>query len=148
MLTALDIARYFLSLSAVDKEVGELMSNLKLQKLVYYAQGYSLAFYDEPLFDDKIEAWQHGPVVPDLYHKYKKHGDGHILPSKSFNSELYSEQVQKHLRLIYMEFGQFSAWRLRNMTHEEPPWLNAINGNREITQKSMKNYFKTQIIEE
>jgi uncharacterized phage-associated protein len=71
MLTALDIARYFLHLCSIDEELGELMSNLKLQKLVYYAQGFYLAFYNESLFNDEIAAWQYGlQALIDVYTKY------------------------------------------------------------------------------
>ena len=54
-------------------ESGELITNLKLQKLVYYAQAWHLALFDEPLFDDPIEAWVHGPVVSSLYSKFPEH---------------------------------------------------------------------------
>ena len=60
MHTVDQIANYFLSLS--DPEIGDGISNLKLQKLCYYAQGFYLAQHDTPLFEDTIEAWQHGPV--------------------------------------------------------------------------------------
>ena len=66
MLTCYDIAKYFLA--QADEEIGDLISNLKLQKLVYYAQGFYLALHDEALFPEDIEAWTHGPVVPVLYH--------------------------------------------------------------------------------
>jgi uncharacterized phage-associated protein len=50
------------------------MSNLKLQKLMYYAQGFSLVLFNKPLFPERIEAWIHGPVIPAVYHKYKGYG--------------------------------------------------------------------------
>lgn len=65
MLTANDIAKYFLALSN-NEESGELISNLKLQKLLHYAQGFYLALYDQPLFHEPIEAWAHGAVIPDF----------------------------------------------------------------------------------
>lgn len=54
------------------QEHGEPLTNLKLQKLLYYAKGWYLALYDKPLFNDKIEAWVHGPVVPSIYHAFKQ----------------------------------------------------------------------------
>jgi uncharacterized phage-associated protein len=69
-MKAQDVAEYFLTL--VDDEAGDSLSNLKLQKLVYYAQGFHLALTEKPLFDEAIEAWEHGPVVPGLYHKLKR----------------------------------------------------------------------------
>ncbi len=70
MICVFDVAEYFLSLA--DEEAGDFLSNLKLQKLVYYAQGFHLALFNRPLFMAAIHAWQHGPVVPELYHAYKK----------------------------------------------------------------------------
>ena len=62
MLTCFDAADYFLS--KIDEDAGDVITNLKLQKLVYYAQGFSLALCGRPLFAERIEAWQHGPVCP------------------------------------------------------------------------------------
>ncbi len=75
-MTAHEIAKYFVSL--VDEEAGDSISNLKVQKLLYYAQGGYLAFHDEPLFPEAIKAWAHGPVVPQVYHEYKQYGAGPI----------------------------------------------------------------------
>src|SRR5260364_350033 len=74
MVSVFDVANYFLTL--VEEEVGDALSNLKLQKLVYYAQGFHLALFSRPLFENAIEAWTHGPVIPGLYHAYKQYGAG------------------------------------------------------------------------
>ncbi len=66
MLKAIDISAYFIDYAYRGEEYGELISNLKLQKLLYYAQGFHLALYDKLLFSEDIEAWQHGPVVRDV----------------------------------------------------------------------------------
>ena len=63
-VTAFDVANYFLSIPEYED-----LTNLKLQKLVYYAQGIHLAIYGKPLFNEAIKAWEHGPVVPELYRK-------------------------------------------------------------------------------
>jgi uncharacterized phage-associated protein len=63
--TAKQVAEFFLA--KTDEDEGDLISNLKLQKLCYYAQGLALAVRDQPLFPEPIEAWLHGPVVPTLY---------------------------------------------------------------------------------
>lgn len=139
--TASDVAKYFLTLN--DEEVGELISNLKLQKLVYYAQGFYLAIEDEPLFNESIEAWAHGPVIPNLYHNYKTYESGPIPCPKDFDSDMLDSDIKNLLDEVYSVFGQYSAWKLRNMTHEEPPWVEAWAGNKIITQESMREYFKT-----
>src|SRR5260363_307462 len=61
MVSVFDVANYFLTL--VEEEVGDALSNLKIQKLVYYAQGFHLALFSRPLFENAIEAWTHGPVI-------------------------------------------------------------------------------------
>lgn len=142
MLTCNDVAEYFLTL--VDEEVGDLMSNLKLQKLVYYAQGLYLAMYDKPLFNENVEAWQHGPVVPELYHFYKEHGSGAIPIPKNIDFDKYHDEIKEFLNEVYAVYGQFSAFKLSNMTHEEPPWKNT-QLNQVISPESMKTYFQTRI---
>ena len=73
MLKSYDVALYFL-FRARELEAGDTISNLKMQKLLYYAQGHFLATYKKPLFDDKIEAWKYGPVVKEVYDKFKIYG--------------------------------------------------------------------------
>jgi uncharacterized phage-associated protein len=104
--SALDIANYFLFKAAKDEE---LLSNLKLQKLLYYAQGIHLAYNGTPLFKDIIKAWNYGPVVPGLYKSYKKYGAGAIPPDESFNPKNIDKDTREFLDEIYKAFGQFSA---------------------------------------
>ena len=145
MISVFDVAKYFLTLN--DEEIGELISNLKLQKLAYYAQGFNLAFTDEPLFADTIEAWAHGPVIPSLYHEYKVYGSQAIPAPETFDADIIPEETRELLDEVYNVFGQFSAWKLRNMTHEEPPWIEASKMAGVISQDSMKSYFKTLVTE-
>lgn len=142
MVTAIDVAKYFLA--QVDEEIGDSITNLKLQKLVYYAQGFHLALYDKPLFEEDIEAWQHGPVIPSVYHKYKEHGSNSIQ-KEDLDFDLFDGETKDLLDEVYEVFGQFSAWKLRNMTHEEPTWKDVSSTAGVITHESMKSYFKTQI---
>lgn len=141
--TADQVARFFLSVT--DPEDNDV-SNLKLQKLCYYAQGICTAMRGMPLFSDRIEAWDHGPVVPKLYHAYKQYGSQPVPPVTDFDSEQIVPADRKALFDIYEYYGQFSAWRLRNMTHEEPPWANAVKQpGREITIDAMIDYFSQQV---
>jgi len=142
MMPAHDVAKYFISL--VDEEAGDSISNLKLQKLLYYAQGGFLAFYDEPLFSEAIKAWAHGPVVPPVYHTYKQFGGGPI-PVEKVELERYTPQVREILDEINSVYGQFTAGKLRAMTHQEPPWRDTPQ-NETITQERMKEFFKTLVI--
>jgi uncharacterized phage-associated protein len=145
MVSVQDIADYFLT--SVDEEVGDGLSNLKLQKLVYYAQGFYLALFGKPLFADPIEAWTHGPVVPALYHDYKCYGSGLIPRPEDFDPESIDLEIRELLNEVYTVFGQFSAWRLRDMTHEEAPWQQAYASveNRVISHEAMQKYFLTQL---
>ncbi len=145
-MTAREIADYFLTL--VDGEVGDSLSNLKLQKLVYYAQGFSLAILGKPLFREEIQAWQHGPVVAELYHSLKKHGSEPVPPPENgINREEYPEEVRELLDEVYAVYGQFSASKLRNMTHEELPWKEAMGfgASFPISTQTMKEFFATQV---
>lgn len=140
-----DVAEYFIAYS--DNEEVDFISNLKLQKLVYYAQGFNLALYDKPLFLERIEAWQHGPVIPNLYHYYKENGSDPIRYTGIFNPDKYSAEQLGLLNEIYNVYGQFSAWKLRNLTHLEKPWIDAFDNkyDNEISQESLKEFFKTQL---
>jgi uncharacterized phage-associated protein len=143
-LTAQEVADYFLA--SVDSEVGDNLSNLKLQKLLYYAQGFHLALHGTPLFGDPIQAWAHGPVVPSVYHRYKAHGSGAIPGPSSFDPDRYDGEVRSLLDEILQVYGQFSAWKLRDMTHVEPPWAET-ELNRVISHDAMRDYFQTLVID-
>ncbi|WP_426008316.1 Panacea domain-containing protein [Aeromonas salmonicida] len=142
MANVLDVAEKFIRLGNEDEGI----SNLKLQKLVYYAQGYYLALYGEPLFDDDIEAWAHGPVVPFLYHEFKDYGSDSIESLIKFNEHTcLTKHEIAHIEEIYDVFGQFSAWKLRNMTHEESPWIKHESRGGVISKRELERYFQTRI---
>jgi uncharacterized phage-associated protein len=141
VLSCHDVANYFLA--SVDTEAGELMSNLKLQKLAYYAQGFHLALYGKPLFGEPIEAWAHGPVVPELYHRFKKFG-ANAIEQTSIELTRYSPAELELLEEVYNVYGQFSATKLRTMTHEEDPWKLTPRG-LEISHNLLEKFFKTRL---
>jgi uncharacterized phage-associated protein len=148
VLNCHDVAKYFLSLA--DEDAGDLISNLQLQKLVYYAQGLHLALYDTQLFPEEIEAWTHGPAIPELYHTYREYGSNAIPIPHDVDFQIYDKQTRELLDEIYQVYGQFSAWKLRNMTHDEPPWSNAYANEGPggiIPNQIMRSFFKTQLIE-
>ena len=144
MLTAKQVADYILSLS--DPDEGDIISHLKLQKLLYYAQGFHLAVFDEPIFSETICAWDHGPVIETLYHEYKSYGAGAIPVPDHIDFDAFSEDQKELLNEVYTVYGQYSAWRLRALTHEEPPWALTPRGFG-ISHESMEDYFKAQLIE-
>lgn len=146
MANVQDVAKYFLSLT--DTEAGDLLSNLKLQKLCYYAQGFSLALNDRPLFGDSVHAWTHGPVIPSLYREYKVHGAGAIPAPEDFDSNVLDDQTRELLNEVFEVYGQYSAWKLRNMTHDEAPWVEAFQRGpgSQISEASLRAFFSTLVV--
>lgn len=148
MATAFDVASYFVRLDEDNDD--RSITNMKLQKLAYYAQGFYLALYDEPLFNERIEAWIHGPVVPELYHTFKDHGYNPIILRTDDPWNKFNDKQREVIEEVYRTFGQYSAWRLRDMTHEEPPWMNHEgmyheNEGNLIPVEEMRDYFKTRL---
>lgn len=144
-LYASEIAKYFLG-KTIDDDEENGISHLKLQKLLYYAQGFYLAIYDKPLFPEIIEAWAHGPVVTTLYQDYKEYGSAPIPCPSEIDYSIYSEETKELLDDIYNVFGQYSGWKLRDMTHQEPPWRETERGFT-ISHEILKKYFKTQLVD-
>jgi uncharacterized phage-associated protein len=146
--SAVDVAKYVLT--SANPEDNDL-SNLKLQKLCYYAQGLCAAMRGgTPLFQEKICAWDHGPVVEKLYHEYKPYRAAPIPAPTSFDKSKIDKADQIALDDIIEYFGQFSAWKLRNMTHEERPWADAYKkaSGTEIPLQSMIEFFRPQLEDE
>lgn len=143
LFNTLDIANKIIINTDIDK--GDIISNLKLQKMMYYLQGFNLAFFDEKLFEDGIEAWQYGPVVPSVYTYFKSYGKGAIILSEEIEEiELNNDEQKDMFRQVMNEYGKFSAIRLMEMTHNEIPWKST--GMRNIIDvKLMKKYFKTLV---
>ena len=146
--TAAQVAKWFLAYNRIasDEEGAEYISNLKLQKLLYYAQGVFLAVINEPLFDDNIVAWFQGPVVESVYHKYKANGAQGIPFDEDFDFAEFTPEENELLTEVYDVFGQYSALKLRNITHEETPWKETKQNNI-IPLQIIKDYFKKEYIE-
>jgi len=140
------IAQWFVDRAIRDVEMngGEFMSHLKLQKMLYYAQGCNGAMYDERLFDEEIVNWAHGPVVEEIYQIYKTYGDKGI--NKKTGGVIFDTRINAVLEEVYDVFGRFSAWGLREMTHEEDPWKNTQRG-KTIPYDTIVDYFKREVIE-
>lgn len=119
MHSASDVARWFLINQ--DETTGERISNLKLQKLCYYAQALHLALHGVPLFRDPVKAWPHGPVVPSLWHEYKENAYYSIPIPEGIDESGLSETAQDVLNIVRNTYAMQTATTLRAMTHEEPP---------------------------
>jgi uncharacterized phage-associated protein len=150
MASPIDVARYLIHLAAPsDDEDVDCLCHLRLQKLLYYVQGWHLAAYGKPLFAGRIEAWTHGPVVRELYPVFAGHGYQGIPPEEGAEAPSLSSKDKDFIRSIWEEYKQYSATALRTMTHKEGPWLEA-RGSRapdercdaEITHQSLLAFFR------
>ena len=149
-VTAQQVADYLIDFA---NEAGELITNLKLQKLLYYAQGYYLAIEGKELFEDEIEAWVHGPVIPNVYRQYK---DFRWQPiNKEVDAPTLSKNVAGFLNLIIETFLPIDAYKLERMTHKESPWIKARRGlppnaicQNTIKLADMKDYFTALMADE
>ena len=147
-IKAQDVAYHFL---ATANECGSFISNLKLQKLLYYAQAWHLAIFDAKLFSEKFEAWVHGPVIPAIYHRYKEYGTKPILEENAEKLSLDTERESFFEELIQEYFG-LDAYTLELLTHREDPWLNARKGippfqpsKKKISELDMKQYYGNRL---
>jgi len=143
------IVNYFIHIAKPNKDIDPEweeydFTHLKLQKLLYYAQGFSLIKNKRPLFKEKILAWEHGPVVKEVYKKYKKYGSDPIKEEVKDEDIAYiSNDIDTKLILdsVYSLYGQYSAYKLRQDTHDEYPW-ESTRRNGTISHDKLKKYFK------
>ncbi len=139
-MNANQISDYVISLTQNNPE--ENLTNLKLQKILYYLQGYYLAIYNETLFEDEIEAWKFGPVVCDVYHVYKRYGNNSIVvPDNNLQFDYISNPQKKYINKVYSYFRQFSAIKLMELTHNESPWIDTFGKEQIISKDVLKKYF-------
>jgi uncharacterized phage-associated protein len=140
MISALDVAWYF-----VQKGNGDLsVTQLKLQKLCYYAQGFYLAKYGMPLFAEAVEAWDYGPVVPELRELHSHRGADTISPNEdAFGTPISDITIIDILDKVWIQFGHHKAGKLVDMTHAESPWKEAyaVGRNTRISEIMMLRYF-------
>ena len=144
MCTVEKTADFFLSIP--DDDASNAISPMKLQKLLYYAQGFALATLNKPLFNEDFEAWDYGPVIPLIYQKYKEYGNKAIPHVDLPSFDAYTKEEKELLDNIYDAFGQYSAWALSELTHATPPWKNTPR-NGIITKESMRAFFATQVVQ-
>jgi len=138
-LSVHDVAAYIL------KKQGE-MSAMKLQKLVYYSQAWSLVWDEKPLFRAQIEAWANGPVVPLLYQKHR--GQFSVKTWPDGNATKVTGEAKKTIDSVLAFYGDKSGHWLSELTHKELPWRDARKGlsqdersDREITISAMAEYY-------
>lgn len=147
MTSAIDTAKYIISFF---QEREDPITNLKLQKLLYYVQGWHLAIYDECAFSEPLQAWVHGPAQPEVYFQYKKFRWKPI--DEDTSAPTINARLSKHIDEVLAEYGTETGYALEHMTHAETPWREArknlppdAESTAEISCESMKVYFKQQM---
>ena len=141
--TALDAAKW---LVAHAHQQGDEITQLKLQKLCYYAQGYHLAIHGSPLFEDAIEAWDKGPVIYSLRREYGRHKNSPLPADKGGEKISLDVPAARVLAATYREFRKATGSMLVTKTHQERPWLAAreAGANSEIAVPHMRSHFKRE----
>lgn len=151
----LDIARYTINYCN-NNELQ--ITNLKLQKILYFIQAAFLKIKNTPCFNEEIEAWDFGPVVPEVYHEFKNYGGGNIpyieyyidfsngiweASKVKFDYKLIDEEDKEIINAMINECSKYSASNLVKLTHEQAPWLNSFSKgcNNIIYKESIKEYF-------
>jgi uncharacterized phage-associated protein len=153
---AKSIANFFLEMA---KDSSETLSPMKLQKLVYYAQGWYAGYTNERLIDEEVEAWQYGPVLPSLYAEFKEFGSSPITRKayewKSFKrsevATVQDETVRAFLSSVWNAYSKYTAIALSEFTHAVGgPWDQirrskpGVN-NADIPFELLQKHFKSAV---
>lgn len=139
MGSANDVAAYVLSKTGP-------VSAMKMQKLCYYSQAWSLVWDQEPLFEDRIEAWANGPVVRSLYAQHRLQWEIESWPSG--NPDNLTADQKASVDAVLKAYSKLTAQQLSDLTHSERPWIDAraglapmVRSDAEITQDSMRTFY-------
>ena len=122
MATPQNVADWFLN--RLDRDAGEAITHLQLQKLLYYAQAWALVMLGQPLFEEEFQAWTHGPVLRSIFDKYKGNG-WNALPASDHPPYAFTEEQTQLLNDVADVYGKYSAKALERMTHADAPWRDA-----------------------
>lgn len=120
MQSITDVAQYLYE--RYKSETGENLDEMKLHKLLYFAQREALAVLDEPLFNEELQGWIHGPVSPIVRSMYSPE-IGVLASTQKLN--LSAKQI---INNVISEYGHFASWKLRELSHQEQSWKNSRNG--------------------
>lgn len=142
-----EMAKWFIN--RVDRDAGEAITHLKLQKLLYFAQAYHLANFNRQLFSEDMQAWAHGPVVPSVFQIYKDRSWSAIEPGAG---AVVDDSVVEYLDAVFDKFGKFGAKQLEKLTHDHDPWKVTRGDlrpeqscNRPIDKKLMRDFYAKKI---
>ncbi|HEY2839781.1 MAG TPA: type II toxin-antitoxin system antitoxin SocA domain-containing protein [Pirellulales bacterium] len=129
---------------------GDVVTNLRLQKLLYYAQAWYLAIYGAPLFQEEFEAWPNGPMQPLVFGKYRHFGSRPI--DAPAGVARLPKQEEKHIADLLQSYGRLSGFEIEQLSREETPWRESRLGlsdeepsNRVILKNAIKRYYKARL---
>lgn len=142
MAQALDVAKYIINSIEVD--------HLKLQKLTYYSQAVALVLSngEKPLYDEEIEAWQYGPVVPEIYQEYKESGFDIIPQSCEFQENILTEPEIEAIDCTLAFYGKLSSFELVRRTHADAPWKDVYKEGQKhiiIQKETIYKFYKDKL---
>lgn len=142
-VSVFDVAAYILSSK-------QELTAMKLQKLVYYSQAWSLVWDEEPLFSEQIQAWINGPVVPELYKAHARQFKVYPTTFEQGDSLKLNEGQQETIDAVLDYYGDKSSQWLSDLTHIENPWKDARmnlapdkRGQEEITHAALVEYYSS-----
>jgi uncharacterized phage-associated protein len=143
MAALFDVAKYI-------TEIAGEMSAMKLQKLMYYAQAWSLVWDEQPLFSNDFEAWANGPVLPELYARHRGRFKVDASLFREADSGQLTPQERETIDKVLGFYGDKTAQWLSNLTHQEAPWLDARgdtpvghSSTAIISQAAMHEYYSS-----
>lgn len=151
MKSALDVANYFVQHSAFTK------TNLQVMKLTYISHGYMLAIHNKPLISDKVEAWDRGPVIPQIWHAFKKWGSRVIERTNTrYNNDVAglfdnNNDEMDVIQGVFQHYGKYCGYYLSQITHHdgdlETPWHQCYQygSNNTIPDEITQKYYKKLI---
>lgn len=149
MASIFDVANYFISRAQIQEE--SIVTPLKLQKLCYYAQAWSLVWDNKKLFNEEFEAWAHGPANHELFTKYHQYKFNPITEiDDNFNVDVFTEEQLETLDAVWNAYGIYDGKYLEQLTHSEEPWKVAREDcgigekcNELISCKLMQEYYSS-----
>jgi len=148
---ALTIAYYLVNKANSEKSP---ITNKKLQKLLYYMQAWSIAVRNKKIFDDKIEAWIHGPAIREVYLEFKEFGANPIIKKVDAKKiKGIDTETKELMEKVWIVYSKYDAPYLEYLTHSESPWQDArkgleadISSNNEISFESMRSFYKNKLV--
>jgi uncharacterized phage-associated protein len=149
---ATDIANWFIGKFA---ESGDVVTHLKVQKLLYYSEAWHQVINSEELFEGQIQAWAHGPVVPEVFHEFKQYGWNPLPVPEENQIPKFSEKIENVLNQVIDAYGELPAKTLETMTHKDTPWIRARGSldseercEVSIPKEEIKSFFESKYVKQ